>query len=250
MLLRVVLITNSNIGNSIKRGVTVTVKCGKCGEESRDNAKFCKACGTKLGVSVKSVSCPACGKSAQSGDTFCGDCGARMSLESNTETEVEKYDGPWRLTDVVREWIKSGEWEKPLNTELDDMEGTSSTGFNVRADNYEYTGYLETNERPEVFQLFLYANEIEIPAKRLGEANELMRLVNLKTLLGHFRIVVLDDGGGRICNYQAIDVEDASFEPQHIQNMLDRATQNMGGCLPRLAAISEGKSAEEVLSED
>ena len=235
---------------TLKGESIVAVKCEKCGAENRDNAKFCSKCGTKLDVIEGGIACPKCGKPARPGDTFCGKCGAPMSPGATAETEAEKYDGPWRLTDVVREWIKLGKWEKQLETELDDMEGTSSTGFNVRSDNYEYTGYLDANERHEVFQLFLYPNEIEIPAKRLGEANELMRQLNLKTWLGHFQIFVQDDGGGRIRNYQAIDVEDASFEPQHIQNMLDRATENMGRCLPRLAAICDGKSAEEVLSED
>ena len=228
----------------------MAVKCSKCGAESRDNAKFCKECGNKLGVIVDGIACPKCGEQAQPDDTFCGKCGAAISPDATAEAKVEKYDGPWRLTDVVREWIKLRSWEKPLDTELDDMEGTSSTGFNVRSGDYEYTGYLDANERHEIFQLFLYPNETVIPAKRLEEANELMRQLNLKTWLGHFQIFIQDDGGGRIRNYQAIDVEDAAFEPQHIQNMLDRATQNMGRCLPRLTAVCDGKSAEEALSEE
>lgn len=226
----------------------MTVKCGKCGEESRDNAKFCKSCGTKLRVSVNSVACPACGKPAQPDDTFCGECGARISADDKTETEVEKYDGPWRLTDVVREWIKLQEWDD--EPELDDVEGTSSTKFHFETDDNQYIAYFDVNEKYEIFRVYIYAIKLKIPAMRIEEANELARLISLSNSLGHVQILVGDDEDATVRYYHAIGIENASFEPGHVQNMFRLGGISMDLYAPQFASICEGKSAEEVYSED
>jgi hypothetical protein len=221
----------------------VTIKCGKCGAASRDNAKFCSKCGIKLGDVVAGIACPKCGESAQPDDKFCGKCGAAMSPGAAGDAAVEKYDGPWRLTDVVREWIRLQEWDdKP---ELDEAEGTSVTGFGKEE---EYRVFLDVDERHEVFRVFRYLDSLKIPAKRLGEANEAMRQLNLRNIIGRIQIVVEDDGESVVRYYHAIDVENASFEVNHIKNMLIAAKVRLELCLPQFAAICEGKSAEEALA--
>ena len=51
--------------------------------------------------------------------------------------------------------------------------------------------------------------------------------------------------------YNAIDVEDAAFEPQHISNVLNAGISALRSTLPKYMAICfGGKTAEEVLAED
>ena len=48
--------------------------CSHCGVESRPGAKFCRSCGTPIGLS-----CPACGAAAEVGDEFCQECGVSLA---------------------------------------------------------------------------------------------------------------------------------------------------------------------------
>lgn len=52
-------------------------KCPKCGEPCAAGAKFCLACGEKLGAS--GTACPECGTALPAGARFCLNCGHRMS---------------------------------------------------------------------------------------------------------------------------------------------------------------------------
>lgn len=222
----------------------MAVKCAKCGKENRDNAKFCSACGGKLAEIVEAVACPACGEQAEPADKYCGKCGAAISPDAPAEARVEKYDGPWRLTDVVREWIKQQEWEdKP---ELDGAKGISSTKLHVNGNRI----FLDVDEQQEVLRVFQYMDKLKIPAKRLGEANEFVLALNRGSLLGRIQLLIKDDEDAIIRYFHSIDVEDASFEPQHIHNIVVAAEARVEWCLPRLTAICEGKAANDVLSED
>ncbi len=49
--------------------------CPQCGQENPAGAKFCTACGAKVGP----VDCPACGHTNAPGTKFCGQCGEKLS---------------------------------------------------------------------------------------------------------------------------------------------------------------------------
>src|SRR5262245_12083242 len=55
--------------------VATPLHCSRCGEENRDTAKFCGACGEPLATSV---SCVACGTQNPRGRRFCDECGGAL----------------------------------------------------------------------------------------------------------------------------------------------------------------------------
>ena len=70
------------------------MRCNKCGLKNPKQLKFCKKCGTTLGVHLK---CPLCG-SENSGDSlFCMVCGAKLSgiqkLVKGTRRKCRKCGG-------------------------------------------------------------------------------------------------------------------------------------------------------------
>src|SRR5215472_8173523 len=61
------------------------MRCGKCGTENRDGAKFCKDCAAPL-----LAKCSGCGADIQPGSKFCDECGVSVpgvALESKVRTE-------------------------------------------------------------------------------------------------------------------------------------------------------------------
>src|SRR5262245_5956964 len=55
------------------------MKCGKCGAENRDGAKFCRECASPL-----STKCAACGTLSHPGAKFCDECGASLGRSTTT----------------------------------------------------------------------------------------------------------------------------------------------------------------------
>ena len=52
------------------------MKCNECGSENRNQAKFCRKCGTSLGVRLR---CVQCGAENPGDSVFCTECGERLS---------------------------------------------------------------------------------------------------------------------------------------------------------------------------
>ncbi len=52
------------------------MKCHECGSENPNQAKFCRKCGTSLGVRLR---CPQCGAENFGDSAFCTECGERLS---------------------------------------------------------------------------------------------------------------------------------------------------------------------------
>lgn len=194
------------------------VKCNKCGEEFSDTAKFC------------------------------GNCGAALldQVSDSSEIEGQEYDGPWRLTDVVREWLKEMEWED--EPEVDSTIGNSTTSIVYVPGAYKYNIYFETREPIEVFLLFCYC-PVSVPKKFVNQAKEFVNQINCMTLLGHFQLALDDDGDGVFRYVHSIDVEDLSFETTHIRNLMVGTELNMELRVPQLEAICKGKSVADVLAK-
>ncbi|MBI4611197.1 MAG: AAA family ATPase [Candidatus Rokubacteria bacterium] len=57
------------------------MKCQACGQDNREGARFCDACGQPL-----EVRCPACTQSVRSGARFCDSCGAALTVTPPTGT--------------------------------------------------------------------------------------------------------------------------------------------------------------------
>ena len=68
------------------KAATTGVKCGVCGSENVESAKFCKRCGAAL-LREKDdglVECPTCKKRSERGTKFCKYCGTKLPAESET----------------------------------------------------------------------------------------------------------------------------------------------------------------------
>ena len=149
-----------------------------------------------------------------------------------------------RLTGTVIQWLENEEWEE--RPEVDEEKLTSSLGFkHTVSDDFSVQCYFEVAEKAGFFKLFMYFLDSKIPASKIDEVVKWVNLVNIGLPVGHF-VAIPDDRTLRF--YAGIDVEDASFEPQHISNMLKAGLQNMEYRLPQFMAICfGGKTAEEAL---
>ena len=74
------------------------MNCPKCGNELKDNSKFCSSCGEKI-EEVKPVEeevvntpkfCSQCGEELKDNSKFCSNCGAKTIKEEEAEVQEEK----------------------------------------------------------------------------------------------------------------------------------------------------------------
>jgi hypothetical protein len=223
----------------------MAIKCEKCNAECEEGTNFCNECGNKL----QGLKCPKCNEAVTPDDKFCGSCGLPLAggVGEPLETEEQEYDGPWRLTDVVREWIR--EVEMNVEPELK-PDGESTTSFQPTLDERDLAAYFEVKEQPELFQLFMYCPDVRIPEERLKEAKEFLFHVNQGQWRGGLFDILIDEDGGVFRYINVIDVEGASFEPRHIENIMSACVSSLKARIPQMEAISKGKSAAEVLSEE
>ena len=62
------------------------VKCPKCGEENRDDLKFCKMCGNKLYSDM--VKCKHCGANNPLNSEFCNSCSKKLNGSSDGKSKL------------------------------------------------------------------------------------------------------------------------------------------------------------------
>jgi hypothetical protein len=151
-----------------------------------------------------------------------------------------------RLTDVLKQWLKEQEWEE--QPEIDDEAQTSSTAFSFSIEDFSLTCFYEANEKGEIFKLYMYFMATKCPEKYLDEVQTLITELNNTLAIGSLQLQ-RDERVMRF--YAGIDVENAAFEPAHIQNLLNAGARALGDALPKYMVICfGGKTAEEVLAEE
>jgi class 3 adenylate cyclase/tetratricopeptide (TPR) repeat protein len=110
----------SRVVNPRRRGVEGSVLCASCGKENRDDARFCRGCGTPL-----AIRCPACGAEQADDATFCDRCGARVGVPPAAPTP-SSYT-PAHLAARIRASRAALEGERKLVTVLfADVVGSTS----------------------------------------------------------------------------------------------------------------------------
>ena len=62
--------------------------CPNCNKEVKENAKFCRYCGTKIEKEPEFIYCDDCGAKLEAGATFCEECGANLGAPA-------KEEDPW-----------------------------------------------------------------------------------------------------------------------------------------------------------
>ena len=157
-----------------------------------------------------------------------------------------KEKTPMRLTETLQQWLRDQGWEE--KPEIDEENKTSSTGFLYTVNDINLECHFEIAEKGQLFRLFMYCKNVKVPEKRLEEMNTFVCEYSKTFYLGQLQLL----RDNRILRYyNAIDVEDAAFEPQHITNMLNAGVNLMGRTLPKYMAICfGGKSADEALAEE
>jgi class 3 adenylate cyclase/tetratricopeptide (TPR) repeat protein len=72
------------------------MKCPKCQFDNKEEAKFCKKCGTKL-----EFTCPSCGHPYEEDSLFCEQCGQRLEEVVAAEKEVPEAEGERKHVTVL-----------------------------------------------------------------------------------------------------------------------------------------------------
>lgn len=151
-----------------------------------------------------------------------------------------------RLTKVIQIWLNENGWEE--KPDIDNENNTSSTSFSYQLDDYVLRGYLDANEDQEYVQVFMYYDDTEIPEERMEEVRNLIEILNLGSRFGSLHII---HESNVIRYYIAMDVGNATFEPQHITNMFAGGLSKMDFAIPRYMAVCfSGISAEKAMELD
>jgi len=72
------------------------MRCSKCGSDNREGRRFCRSCGSKLGIM-----CPKCGAATEAEENFCGDRGADLLGPEPKATAIPPKNNGSRLRDSV-----------------------------------------------------------------------------------------------------------------------------------------------------
>jgi hypothetical protein len=178
-------------------------------------------------------------------DISIGEDGSIMVSASRSSPE-KPTKSSMRLTDTLRLYLKAEEWDD--QPKVDEESQTSSTEFAYAIDDFTLHGFFEANEETELFSLYMYFKDAKCPNKRLEEVQKYFSVLNVGLSIG-FMHIRPEDRVARF--YAAIDIESASFEPAHIQNLLNAGTRTLEHVLPNYMAICfGGKTADEILSEE
>ena len=179
-------------------------------------------------------------KNSESADSF----DKADSIHDNNSTTTKGLS--MRLTNTLNDWLKQNEWEEV--PEVDEEAQASSLSFGYKIEDFSLQGFFETREKAEIFKLFMYFRETKCPEKRLDEVQKFVTEVSNRMPIGSLQLIS-DDRVMRF--YAAIDVENASFEPAHIQNLLNAGGRTLEDALPKYMAICFGnKTAEDVLAQE
>jgi hypothetical protein len=151
-----------------------------------------------------------------------------------------------RLTNVVQEWFTERKWEE--KPEYDEENQKSTIGFDWSIDDFGLKCFFEADEAMQTFKIFIYYAEPKVPEKRLEEVKRFVYLINNNSGFGQLNLLEND----RVIRYyDAIDVENASFEPAHITNMVNAGVNILKFVIPKYMAVCFGsKSAADAMVDD
>jgi hypothetical protein len=167
------------------------------------------------------------------------------SQDQISENSATKGEGKMRLTSVMTQWLKQEEWQD--QPEVAEDQKSSSLGFGYGIGDFSLKCWFDANEPGEIFKLYMYYRDAKIPEKRMDEVKELLIGYAPRVYSGALHLLA-DDRQIRYLN--AIDVEQASFEPAHISGLLRAGSNVMEDLLPRFMAVCfGGKTAQEALED-
>lgn len=163
------------------------------------------------------------------------------------QENLTRGEGNMRLTGVIQQWLTEQEWEDEV--EFDEEKQKGAVAFNYSMGDFDLKCFMDAYEKLETLKLFMYFIEPKAPEKRMEEVKQFVYLANNDYLgLGQLNLIEKD----RVIRYfNAIDVENASFEPAHITNMFNAGVNSMSVLVPKYMAVCfGGKTAAESMSDE
>ena len=137
------------------------MKCPKCQFNNKEEANFCKKCGTKL-----EVVCPSCGHPYEEDSLFCEQCGQRLEEGAERETEVPEAKGERKHVTVLFSDLSgyTSMSEKLDPEELKEFTTSIFSQISKVIDKYE--GFVEKFVGDAVMALFGVPKAHEYPSQR------------------------------------------------------------------------------------
>ena len=150
------------------------MKCPKCQFDNKEEAKFCKKCGTKL-----ELACPSCGNPYEEDSLFCEQCGQRLEAVVAAEREVSEAEGERKHVTVLFSDL-SGYTQMSEKLDPEELKEIMSRIFGEIAQvvtNYE--GFIEKFVGDAVMALFGVPKAHEDdPIRAIKVAREIHELVD------------------------------------------------------------------------
>lgn len=148
-----------------------------------------------------------------------------------------------RLADKVQEWLDAKEWEDEIQRNEEDQ--VSQMQCNYGINNQQFRLYIETTEKKDWIEVYLYA-PIKVADKKKAESAILFNYINSRISIGavHFT----PDGNIRFRH--VIDVEDSEPSIKMIDNMLGSAVLFFENWFEEISAVALTKiTAQQVIDD-
>jgi class 3 adenylate cyclase/tetratricopeptide (TPR) repeat protein len=150
------------------------MKCPKCQFDNKEEAKFCKKCGTKL-----ELACPSCGHPYEEDSLFCEQCGQRLEEVVAAERELPEAEGERKQVTVLFSDLSG---YTPMSEKLDpeELKEIMSRIFGEIAQVVtKYEGFIEKFVGDAVMALFGVPKAHEDdPIRAIKVAREIHELVD------------------------------------------------------------------------
>jgi class 3 adenylate cyclase/tetratricopeptide (TPR) repeat protein len=150
------------------------MKCPKCQFDNKEEAKFCKKCGTKL-----ELACPSCGHPYEEDSIFCEQCGQRLGGVVAAEREVSEAEGERKHVTVLFSDL-SGYTQMSEKLDPEELKEIMSRIFGEIAQVVtKYEGFIEKFVGDAVMALFGVPKAHEDdPIRTIKVAREIHELVD------------------------------------------------------------------------
>lgn len=148
-----------------------------------------------------------------------------------------------RLANKVQEWLDEMEWEEPLERDEEAQTASYNTRYGIKDQGFDL--YIETIEKRDWIQIFLYA-----PFKARAEQHHQVALLcnRINGSIASGAIHVLDNG--RIRFRHTVDMEGAEPSTIMITRMLGAAGDVFDHWFDELSAVALTKTtAQEIFDE-
>jgi class 3 adenylate cyclase/tetratricopeptide (TPR) repeat protein len=150
------------------------MKCPKCQFDNKEEAKFCKKCGTKL-----ELACPSCGHTYEEDSLFCEQCGQRLKEVEEAEKKISETEGERKHVTVLFSDLSgyTAMSEKLDPEELKEITSSIFSQISRVIDKYE--GFVEKFVGDAVMALFGVPKAHEDdPIRAIRAAREIHELVD------------------------------------------------------------------------